>query len=196
MERRERSPTHPGVEIYSPTARRFHWWTVALVFVMIPLGVYMSYRGNTLNVWDGTTNALYSLHKTIGFVILWLMLARLAYRLRHGAPPDEPSLAWWQKAASHATHWALYALLIITPLLGWLGVSRYGALDLFGIVSLPAIAAKDQDAATFVFLAHFYAATAIVLLVGAHIGAALFHYVIRKDGVLSRMLPNIGQTKR
>lgn len=181
--------------VYSPTARKFHWWTVALVAIMIPLGFYMTYRGNTLNVWDGTTNALYSLHKLFGFVILWLVVARLVYRFRNGAPADEPTLEWWQKLASHVTHWALYGLLLAVPLLGWLGVSRYGARDIFGIVSLPPLAPVNQDAATFIFLLHEIGGKLIILLVAAHVGAALFHFVIRKDGVLARMLPGLGQKK-
>ena len=117
--------------VYSAPARKFHWVIAALVLIMLPLGFAMTYRGNTLNVWDGTTNAMYSSHKLIGFIILWLMIARLAYRIRNGAPPDEPGLETWQKAASHATHWALYGLLILVPLGGWLGVSLYGARDIF-----------------------------------------------------------------
>jgi cytochrome b561 len=188
-------PTRPASEpeVYSPTARRLHWWTVALVFVMIPLGFGMAYRGNTLNIWDGTTNALYSLHKLIGFIILWLVVARLVYRFRNGAPADEPTLEPWQKAASHATHWALYALLIAMPLGGWLGVSLYGARDIFGVVSLPALAAVDQKASASVFYLHFLGAVALCALLAAHIGAAIFHHVIRKDGVLARMLPGIGR---
>ena len=114
-------PVTPGAghgAVYSPTARMLHWITVAAVFVMIPLGFAMSYRGNTLDIWDGVTDALYSTHKLTGFLVLWLSAGRLIYRLVHGAPPDEPTLEWWQKAASHLVHWALYGLLLIVPLLG------------------------------------------------------------------------------
>jgi cytochrome b561 len=183
----------PVVDVYSPAARRFHWWTVLFVAINIPLGVAMTYRGNDLNIWDATTNALYSTHKAIGFLILWLAVARLVYRVRTGAPKDEPTLEWWQKAASHATHWGLYALLIVVPLLGWRGVSQYGARGIVGPVSLPPIAVEDQAAASFTFLAHKYAGILMGLLVFAHIGAALFHYLIRKDGVLTRMLPSLGR---
>jgi cytochrome b561 len=186
-------PSRPSTdtEAYSPTARRLHWWTVALVAIMIPLGFAMTYRGNTLNIWDATTNALYSSHKLIGFLILWLMLARLVYRLRHGAPADEPTLEPWQKAASHVTHWALYALLILLPIGGWLGVSLYGARDIFGLFSLPPLAAVDQKASETVLFFHGVGAKVLVALIGAHVGAALFHYIIRKDGVLARMLPGL-----
>jgi cytochrome b561 len=178
---------------YSTGARHFHWWTVALLLIQVPVGLYMAYRGNTLNIWDGLTNGLYSSHKALGLVILALVLARLAYRFTHGAPADEPTLEWWQKAASHATHWSLYLLLILVPVVGWLGISLYGARDVFGVLTIPALAGQNQDAANQVLALHKYLAFLTVALVAMHIGAGLFHYFIRKDGVLARMLPQAGR---
>ena len=171
---------------YSKAARRFHWWTVALIAIQAPLGFCMVYRGGTLNIWDAITNTLYNAHKLIGIVIFFLVLARLAYRLTQGAPADEPTIEWWQKAAAHATHWSLYLLLLLVPIVGYLGISLYPALDVFGI-PLPSIAPANQEAAERVFFLHWVGAVLILLLVSAHVGAALFHYFIRKDGVLQRM---------
>jgi cytochrome b561 len=182
---------------YSTAARSFHWWTVALIAIQVPLGLYMAYRGNVLNVWDGLTNALYSSHKTLGLVILALVVARLLYRLVHGAPADEPSIEWWQKAASHATHWSLYLLLILVPLVGWLGISLYGARDVFGIASIPPLASQDSEAAGPVLTLHKFLALLTVALIAMHIGAAVvLHYFIRGDGVLARMLPWVGVRRR
>lgn len=187
-------PVTPGAgraAVYSPTARMLHWITVAAVFVMIPLGLAMSYRGNTLDIWDGVTDALYSTHKSIGFLVLWLSAGRLIYRLVHGAPPDEPTLEWWQKAASHLLHWMLYGLLLIVPLLGWIGVSLFPSLTVFNLFDLPALAAPNEDLAKRVLSIHGWLAILLALLVCGHIGAALFHTFIRKDGVLRRMLPGL-----
>lgn len=177
--------------VYSPMARTLHWITVAAVFVMIPLGLAMTYRGNTLDIWDGVTDALYSTHKLLGFLVLWLSAGRLTYRLLHGAPPDEPTLEWWQKAASHLVHWMLYGLLLIVPLLGWIGVSLFPSLMVFNLFELPALAAPNEDVAKRVLSVHGWLAILLALLVCAHIGAALFHYFVRKDGVLRRMLPGL-----
>jgi len=177
--------------VYSPAARRFHWLTVAAVFVMIPLGLGMTYRGNTLDIWDGLTNALYSSHKLLGFLILWLSAGRLIYRLAKGAPPDEPTLEWWQKAASHLVHWALYGLLLAVPLLGWIGVSLYPSLTLFNLFDLPALAKPNEAAAARILDLHGWLAILLALAIAAHIGAALFHHFIRRDGVLRRMLPGL-----
>jgi cytochrome b561 len=177
--------------VYSETARRLHWWTVALVAIMLPLGFGMVYRGTTLNIWDGLTDRLYNLHKLLGFVLLWLVVYRLYFRLKNGAPPDEPTLLWWQKAAAHATHWGLYALLIIMALLGWHGVSRYGAREVFGLFSLPPLGAQDRDASATVFYLHYLGGLLMVGMIAAHVGGALMHYFVFKDGVLRRMLPGL-----
>jgi cytochrome b561 len=177
---------------YSSAARQFHWWTVLLVAIQVPVGLYMVYRAGITN-FDALTNTLYSSHKSAGLLILALVVARLVYRLRHGAPSDEPTLTLFEKAASHATHWGLYLLLLVVPILGWIGISLYPALNVFGIVDIPALASPNTDAANQVFMLHKYLAYLVVALVGMHVAGALFHYVIRKDGVLSRMLPWAGR---
>lgn len=188
------APTKAGgepVEIYSPTARRFHWTMVALLALQIPVGVYMAYRGNVLNVWDATTNALYSSHKLVGMLLLALIIARLTYRIVHGAPKPEPTLETWHKLASGFNHWGLYALLLVVPVLGWFGASYYPALDIFGLFKLPGLVVPDEKTATVVFRYHGYAALALVAFAAVHVGAALYHYVIRGDNVLARMIPGL-----
>jgi len=181
---------------YSTAARHFHWWTVALLLIQVPVGLYMVYRGAATN-FDALTNTLYSSHKTLGLVILALVVARLIYRFAHGAPADEPTLEWWQKAASHATHWSLYLLLILVPIVGWLGISFYDAREVFGIATIPALATKNHEAWEVARLVHKSLAYLTVALVAMHIGAAVvLHYFIRKDGVLERMLPWAGRRDR
>lgn len=179
----------PAQEVYRPFARHMHWLTVALVAGLVPVGLFMTYRGNTLNIWDGLTNSLYSAHKLTGFVLLWLVVVRLGYRLLRGAPADEPTLTPLQKRVSHAVHWAIYGLLLAVPLAGWLAVSLYPSLGLFGLFNLPALVGPNQEMAARAFLAHKIMAISLVALILAHVGAALMHHFILKDGVLRRMLP-------
>ncbi|RPH42321.1 MAG: cytochrome b [Burkholderiales bacterium] len=177
-------------EIYARTARVLHWLTVILVAVQLPVGFYMSYRGGTLNVWDGLTNALYSGHKVGGVLILLLVLWRIAYRLSRGAPADEPTLEPWQRLVSHLNHWGLYLLLIAVPVAGYIGISLFPALDIYGF-KLPGVVAPDKDAAKAVFEIHALLALAMVALIAMHVGAALHHHLFRKDNVLARMLPSL-----
>lgn len=179
------------IKTYSRTARALHWLTVALVAIQVPAGVYMVYRGKTLDIWDKLTGALYNGHKLVGIAILLLVLWRLAYRFTRGAPLDEPTLEPWQKLASHANHWGLYLLLVATPVAGYVGISLFPALDIFGLFKLPGIVAPDKAAAGTAFAVHLALAIGLVLLIGMHVAAALFHHFVRKDNVLGRMIPRL-----
>lgn len=179
------------VRTYSRTARALHWVTVALVALQVPVGVAMVYRGKTLNLWDKLTGVLYNGHKLVGIAILLLVLWRLAYRFTRGAPPDEPTLEPWQKLAGHANHWGLYLLLVATPVAGYVGISLFPALDIFGLFKLPGVVAPDKAAAGTAFAVHMALAIGLVLLIGMHVAAALFHYFVRKDNVLGRMIPRL-----
>jgi cytochrome b561 len=176
--------------VYSRIARQFHWITAGFVVVMIPVGLYMVERGKTTN-FDALTNTLYSNHKLFGFILLWIIVARLAWRLIKGAPADEPTLKPWEKTVSHLTHWALYGLLLLVPLLGWIGISLYPALGIpFGF-SLPALVSPNDKMAGTVFLLHKFGAILLGLLALMHVGAALKHHVVNKDNVLRRMMPGL-----
>jgi cytochrome b561 len=122
--------------------------------------------------------------------VLALMTVRIFYRLVHGAPAPEPTLEPFQRIASHLVHMALYVLVTAQALIGWIATSAYGAqISYFGLFTVPALVEKDQALATPLFTAHLVLAILIAGLLALHIGAALHHYFIRKDGVLQRMLP-------
>jgi cytochrome b561 len=77
------------------------------------------------------------------------------------------------------------------PVAGYIGVSLFPALDLFGPIALPAVVAPDKAAARTAFYVHGVLAAALVLLIAVHVAAALFHHFIRKDNVLARMIPRL-----
>lgn len=188
-----------GIAVYSPRARLYHWLTAFLVLIQIPVGLYMTYRGYELTyvdaegatkigLFDGLTAFLYDFHKTIGITILTLVIARLIYRLRNGAPAADASLPPALVGVSHLIHWSIYALLIAVPLAGYVGTSYYGALSVFGL-PLVALTAKDEKYSETVFELHGALAFALLALIAVHIGAAIYHKLIRKDRLVERMLP-------
>ncbi|MGE0226519.1 MAG: cytochrome b, partial [Acetobacteraceae bacterium] len=130
------------------------------------------------------------------FVLFFVVAARLAYRIAHGPPPQDPTLAPWQVAASTVTHGAMYALLLSVPVLGWFGVQLYPALQIYGLFSLPAVVSPDNATAEVVLFIHRSIALVLGGLIGLHVAAALFHYFIRKDNVLSRMIPRLARRDR
>lgn len=172
-------------EEYTNTAKFFHWTVAACVLVTIPLGLVMG------SLPEGTAmNAGYTIHKSLGVLILMLMVLRLGYRLIVGWPAPEPTITPAQRIASHAVHNLLYLLLIAQGLLGWYANSVYGAATpFFGLFELPSLAEKDEPFAERLFGIHALIGFTIAGLLVVHIGAALYHYFIRRDGVLQRMLP-------
>ncbi len=174
-----------GAESYSGFAKLLHWVIAVCILIMIPVGVVMGrIEGGDVQ------NLLYNVHRSFGVLILALMLIRLGYRLTHGVPDPEPTLTNWQRGVSHLVHLSLYAVLIAQALIGWIATSAYGAaIWVFGLFIMPDLVSKDQELAKPLFLVHDILGYVAAGLVALHISAALYHYLIRRDGVLQRMLP-------
>ncbi|MFT3731235.1 MAG: cytochrome b [Hyphomicrobium sp.] len=184
---------------YTPTARGLHWLLALLIFIQLPLGFYMSYRGNDMpsvdekgqpvkGVWDALTGFLYSSHKLIGLIVLALVVWRLLYRLTRGAPRSDPTVPPALTGVSHLVHWALYALLLVVPILGFLAISYGDYLDVFNF-RLPAFVDKNEDLSKEIFEWHETGAILIIAFVVLHIAAAIYHRFLRKDRVVERMIP-------
>ncbi len=169
---------------YSGIAKSLHWIIAVCVIAIVPMGIMMG------NLPDGDTkNNVFEFHKSLGALILMLMTVRLIYRLAKGAPPESNIPAFY-RFAGQATHWALYVLLIATPMVAWFGYNAFGLrVPFFGLFQLPALIGKDEALSDQLFAVHRFLGITIGVLMLMHIGAALFHYVIRRDGVLQRMLP-------
>ncbi len=179
---------------YHRARRWLHWGVAALVLGTIPLGLAFTnfdYKGALDGaLGKGAFDAGYSLHKSIGLLVLGLMVARIAAKLLWRDPEHRPPLPAFNRVASHAAHGMLYVLLIAAPLLGWAAVSAYPApLPFFGLFEAPPLLGADRKLAETLLVAHRFAAYAIIAVVAVHIAAALYHAVVRRDGVLERMLP-------
>lgn len=183
----------PGVISYRWPARALHWLMVGLIVFQLLAGLIMVYEGPEGNIWGRIAGALqlYDLHKLLGLVLLALVLVRVLYRVIAGAPADEPTLEVWQREISHLVHAWLYFLMIVIPVLGWLGISLYPALVIFGSIPLPGLVAPDRPLSEVVLKAHAYAAFTLIGLLLVHVAAALYHHFVRRDDVLQRMLPRL-----
>lgn len=177
------SPTSAS-PAYTVTARALHWVTALVVALMIPLGVIIS------NDWDGGLQYwLYPLHESLGALLIPLILVRLGYRLTKPPLPLPQDIPALQQFAAHVTHLALYALLVAQPLVGWIATSASGApVNVLGLFALPLIAPENRAFSEQLFLLHDLIGLSVAGLISAHIGAALYHHVIRKDRILTRMM--------
>jgi cytochrome b561 len=169
---------------YSVTARVLHWVVAALVLFMVPVGIIIA------NEWGGPVQQpLYDLHKSVGMLLLPLVLARLLYRLTHPPMPLPADIPALQQFAAHATHWALYGLLIVQPVVGLIATSAYPApLPMFGLFELPPVWPENRPLSERLFALHRWMGIAIAVVATMHIGAALHHHFVRRDRVLMRMV--------
>ena len=170
---------------YPASSKWLHWAVAACVLITVPVAITMNRIGE-----GPLQDTLYNLHKSLGVLILLLMILRLINRLMVGAPEPDPAIARWQRAASSAVHGLLYVLLFAMSVGGYVANSAYGAkTPFFGLFELPMIVGKNEALSGKLFALHMYAGWFVAVLVVMHIGAALQHHVIHRDNVLRRMLP-------
>ena len=180
-------PPPRAVAAYDLGQRTIHWLMAALIFVALPLGVWAS----LLPSGAGTRVEILFFHKSIGVTVLGLIALRIVWRLIVGAPPYAEPLGKLTKAASRAGHFALYALMIAMPVSGYLGSTAGGkAVSWFGLFELPRLVAKDRGLAVAASWAHLVFAWMLAFVLAAHLGAVVWHALIKRDSVLTRMWPS------
>ena len=141
--------------------------------------------------------ALTQWHKTFGIAVLVLATLRLLWRFTHRPPPAPDTISRRQTLAAHGAHLALYALMIAIPLTGWALVS-VSPLDvetyLFDVIPWPhlpvAESLRTEGNEHLVERWHEIAANLVIVLLLAHVGAALKHHFVDRDATLARTLPD------
>jgi cytochrome b561 len=174
-----------GARRYSAAAQALHWISAALIFAVVPLGWIFAEFKKPL----GGPAIYSSLHKTLGLIVLALILVRLVWRLTHRPPALPVRMADWEKATAIATHWLLYFIFIAMPVSGYVdssgGTHPISVLGLFDVPKIPVSHAMGELAGEIHVLGQF-AVYALVLL---HIGATVWHLTVSRDAILDRMLP-------
>ncbi len=178
--------TSQSAQGYTPTAKILHWTVVALLIVQFILGWTMPHIGRNTQ-----PEILINTHFSIGMVILLVAAVRWIWRLRQGeveAPKDTPV---WQATIARVVHWLLYLLILVVPLLGWINASWRGfPVIMFGIEFPKLIGTRAPGWGWTGDVHGLLANYAMLILVGLHVAAGLWHFVVQKDGVLQRMLPD------
>lgn len=167
---------------YTRTAVALHWLVAILVIGAFMLGVSMTDMPiSPLRV------RMYNWHKWVGVTVLALATLRLLWRLTHAAPAFLPMPAW-QRVAAHALHLALYALMFLQPISGWIYSNAVGyPIVYLGMFPLPTLVAKSKEIAAVWLQVHKACGGMIFIAVILHVLAALKHQFINRDGTLRRM---------
>ncbi|MEM9970016.1 MAG: cytochrome b [Pseudomonadota bacterium] len=171
---------------YSSATRWLHWITALVVLSTIPVGVIMTTEGLSRDL----QSALYIYHKNIGVLIILLIAARLlarAFTKSSGLPPSMPP---WQHFAAAISHFMLYALLIVMAVSGYVRVVAGGfPIESLNAIGMPFLVPLSDELASNARWVHTTAQYALLAFIVLHVGAALQHGLIKKDGVFSRIWP-------
>lgn len=168
---------------YSAFSRWVHWLTLALFVGLFALGWYRddlpaAMRGPALQ-----------LHKSFGITVLVLTILRLIWRFTAGVPAVPADLPAWQKLGARASHFLLYLLLLAQPMVGWLWSSaNTRPIEFYFLFQLPWLIGPDKALSRDLGHLHGLIADALLIVIGLHAAAALYHHFIRKDRVLVGML--------
>ena len=169
---------------YTAVAIVFHWLLAVAIVCSFCVGLYMS----DLSM-SPTRLKLFNWHKWAGMTIFALSALRLLWRLTHRPPADVP-MPEWQRRAAHAAHIALYVLFFGVPLAGWAYSSAAGfPVVVYGLIPLPDFVPVDKGLAESLKTLHQLLAFTLAFVVVAHVGAALKHQFLDRDGLLLRMWP-------
>jgi len=168
---------------YTTVAVALHWLVAVLVVAQFAFGWWMQ---EIPKYPTGLRAEAFNLHKSVGLLLLALMLLRLGWRAGH-PPPALPAMPRWQSNAARATHIGLYVLLVAMPLTGYLGSAFSGyPVRLFGWV-LPAWAARDDAVKAWMSSAHLAVSWSLLAVFVVHVAGAVKHAAIDRDGLMRRM---------
>jgi cytochrome b561 len=176
----------PEPVAYDPVLRALHWITAIAFLGALGIGIYAATQA------PGTSprRELLELHKSLGMTVLFLSLARLAWRALSEQPHTPAAFGWLVRLASAVNHWALYGLMLAMPASGYAysGAGGY-PLEYFWLFDLPRLVPNSKALSLLGEDLHGFIAWIAYLAVTLHVVAVLWHELVKRDGTLSRMWP-------
>ena len=170
---------------YTATARALHWLTALLVFAIVPLGwIFAEFKKP-----PGGPDIYVSLHKTLGLIVLVLVVFRLIWRATHPAPALPGRMGALERGAASVSHWLLYLIFLAMPISGYiLSCGSKYPISIVGLFDFPKLAVS-KDIADIARQGHLLGQRAVYALVLLHVAATVWHLGIKRDAILNRMLP-------
>lgn len=159
-----------------------HWLTGLAFIAVFGLGIYVEGMERSPEKFE-----LLGTHKSLGLIVLVVALARLVWRLMEGQIKSVAKLTKAQELGAKAIHWMLLLATLAMPLSGIaMSIGGGRAIDLFGL-ELIAAGDKVEWLGSLGGTIHGASVNLIAIALLLHVGAAIKHQVIDKDGTLSRM---------
>jgi cytochrome b561 len=171
--------------VFDPTTRLMHWLTAGLM-----LSAFMLAFSIDLATSRASHTVFLQLHRSVGLTVWVVTLVRLAWR-NFAEYPDWPiDMSQTMRVAAMASEYALYALLLVQPILGILQTNAHGDhVNLFFIGQLPALIEKNPPLGQQLLSVHKAVGFSLLGFIALHVSAALFHHFWRRDDTLTAMLP-------
>jgi cytochrome b561 len=172
---------------FTATAKWLHW---LVAFFMLSV---LSVAWNFAFIPPADRAEAIPVHVSIGLIVLFLTLVRLAWR-RVSPPPETPASApgWMQKGAKIG-HWLLYALILLQGVIGiWMAALSPVDIRFFNTLDISALAPASAGSLVYLRKIHFVGASLLTATLIGHVAAALWHHFVLRDDVLIRMLPFSG----
>lgn len=175
---------------YAYPHRVLHWLVAAVLLLSLASGLtlgFLGFEGAMERLGRAGTDFLYTSHKSLGVALLALMTLRVMTRLLYVVPDHDPPLHPFQRILSTAVHHLLYLALLAQPLLGWAATASGNFPVQFLHWHLPGVVPVNEALSERLFEWHGWLGWVILGLVALHIAGALYHWLIRRDGVMERM---------
>jgi cytochrome b561 len=177
---------------YGTVARSFHWITLLLVLIMIPAGLIM-----TQEIPRPLQDRLFILHKGLGPIVFFVVVLRLFWRWWSPPPPLPDHVAPLQRRAAAVVHVLLYTFLLIMAVSGYVRVTTGGfPIELLNAVGIPPLLPRSDSVAETAKAVHAVAKSVLIVLILIHVAGAVFHGLVLRDGVFSRMWPPFSTRKQ
>lgn len=182
-------------ERYTAVAILLHWLIALGILALIAIGLIMTQLQASIGPMQ--TFRLFQLHKSIGITVLLLAVIRLLWRFTHQPPALPAGMPARERGAAHGLHWLLYVLMLGLPLTGWAVVSSspfnlptvlYSVIPWPDLPVLPHLANKAAVSHALGWV-HAYGAWILIALLAVHFAAVFRHHIIKRDGILLRMMP-------
>ncbi|MGA9493603.1 MAG: cytochrome b/b6 domain-containing protein [Mycobacterium sp.] len=177
------------VNKFTGLSRILHWLTAALVFGALFIGFVM------VNTISGH-GALVMVHKSLGSLVLLVIVVRVVNRLTHHPPAWPPTIGALEGRAVVLSEKLMYALLLVQPLVGWAMISAAGGpVVVFGALRLARIAPFDAQVFWILRQTHSVIAYTLMVVIAAHISAVLWHTFALHDRLIERMTFTVGRKR-
>ena len=169
---------------YGLATRLVHWVMAVAIVGMFVLGLWMV----TLNYYSPYYRTAPDIHRSVGILLLFLLVLRFGWRLANDKPSDD-ELSPLERRIANVVHWGFYPLLFALMVSGYLISTADGRpISVFGLFQVPALITGIPDQEDLAGAVHKYLAWGLVIFSGLHALAALKHHFLDRDATLSRML--------